>query len=175
MMLQCRTCVARSCQGSHACTYMPLKKMPLYHLHAPIRVGFITGLLGLLVSPMMVHAQPPRLSTDSQIASAGYFRLNWETEADQIELQEASNPEFRNPIIAYIGPDRAAVISGKPDGTWYYRVRGLDKPKAGPWSESVSVSVAHHGLSRALMFLSLGIIVFVATVLMIIRGHGKSK
>ena len=94
----------------------------------------------------------------------------WETHAERVELQEATDSEFSDATTPYRGPDRATVISGKPNGTWYYRVRASDDAQAGPWSRAVSVTVDHHSLSRALMFLSLGVIVFVATATMIIRG-----
>jgi len=112
----------------------------------------------------------PQLSSDTNVASAGFYRLMWETHAEDVELQEAANPDFRDVTIPYRGPDRATVISGKPDGTWYYRVRAADGADPGPWSRAVAVTVAHHSLSRALMFLSLGVVVFVATATMIIRG-----
>ena len=112
----------------------------------------------------------PQLSSDTDVASAGFYRLMWETHAEDVELQEATDPDFRNVTMPYRGPDRATVISGKPDGTWYYRVRTADGAHAGPWSRAVAVTVAHHSLARALMFLSLGVVVFVATATMIIRG-----
>jgi hypothetical protein len=134
----------------------------------------------VLISPLVPGAgyaqyQPPRLFTDNTIATAGFFRLHWATPAEQVELQVASSPEFQNPTTAYIGPDRATVISGKPDGTFYYRVRTLDSQQSAPWSETVIVEVRHHSLPRALMFLSLGVLVFLITMTMIIRGTRKEK
>jgi hypothetical protein len=133
-------------------------------------------LIGALV-PGTIYAQyqAPRLFVNNTIATAGFFRLQWETQSKQVELQVATNPEFQNPTTAYIGPDRATVISGKPDGTLYYRVRALDTPKPSPWSESVIVEVRHHSLPRALMFLTLGVLVFLITVTMIVLGVRKEK
>ena len=116
-----------------------------------------------------------RISVDNEIASAGFFRLSWETDAERVELQEATDPEFHNPTTPYSGPDQAAVISGKPGGMWYYRIRALSNQHAGPWSEPVAVAVIHHSLYRAFLFLTLGIIVFAAIVLMIVRGSGKTE
>lgn len=129
----------------------------------------------LMIGPIQAQVSAPQLSSDSDVASAGFFRLSWETAAERVELQEDTGPDFRNPITTYLGSDRAAVISGKTDGTWYYRVRALDDARAGAWSEPVTVVVEHHSLSRALMFLSIGVIVFVAIVLMIMRGPGKAE
>jgi hypothetical protein len=133
-------------------------------------------LIGLLV-PGSVYAQnqAPRLSVDNTVATAGFFRLHWETQADQVELQAASTPEFQDPYTVYTGPDRATVISGVSDGILYYRVRALDSQQLAPWSDPVMVEVKHHGLPRAFMFLSLGILVFLITVTMIIRGARKEQ
>ena len=37
------------------------------------------------------------------------------------------------------------------------------------------VSVAHHLFSRAFMFFALGVVVFIATLLMVIRGSKESR
>lgn len=129
--------------------------------------------LTYLLTTGVIHAQMPvpELSVDNETATAGFYRLNWETDAESFVLQEASSPNFENTTTAYSGPDRATVFSGKADGTWHYRVRASVNGQPGPWSDPVTVTVAHHDLGRALMFLALGFIVFVTIVLMIIRGR----
>jgi hypothetical protein len=117
---------------------------------------------------------PPRLSSDTDVATAGFFRLTWETDADRIELQQASKGDFRKPVTLYIGSDRASVVSGKPNGTWFYRIRAINDGQPGPWSKPVKVTVAHHSLYRAFTFLSLGIIVFISIVVVVIRGSRES-
>ena len=132
----------------------------------------VPALTGLLTTGFVQAQMPvPTLSVDNEIATAGFFHLNWETEANSFELQEAASPDFRNTTTLYSGPDRATVISGKPDGTWHYRVRARANNKPGPWSDPLTVTVAHHNPGRALMFLALGFIVFVAIVLTILRGR----
>jgi hypothetical protein len=127
------------------------------------------------VATSRAQAAVPQLSVDKDIATAGYFRLSWESDAPQVELNEATNPEFRNALTPYRGPDSATVISGKPNGIWYYRVRAVNDADPGPWSETLAVTVAHHSLSRALLFLALGVLVFVAVVVMIIRGPRQAE
>lgn len=128
----------------------------------------------LIAGPIQAGNHAPKLSSDHEVASAGYFQLSWEVEAERVELQEATSPTFRNATTLYIGPDNHSVISGKPNGSWYYRVRALNA-QADAWSSPVTVLVAHHELSRALMFLSLGIFVFVAIVVMIVRSEKVAK
>jgi hypothetical protein len=54
---------------------------------------------------------PPRLSVaSSDIAPAGFSRLNWKTDAERVDLQEATYPGFRNPTAAYPGPDQAPSL-----------------------------------------------------------------
>ncbi|MFQ5644694.1 MAG: fibronectin type III domain-containing protein [Thiogranum sp.] len=142
-------------------------------------ITLLISMLALACPPATATPDPqiatPRLAVDNDIASAGFFRLSWETGAERVELQEAIEPAFRNPTTAYTGPDQATVISGKPGGMWYYRIRALSNQRAGPWSEPVAVTVAHHSLFRALLFLTLGIMVFTAIVLVIVRGPGKTE
>jgi hypothetical protein len=117
-------------------------------------------------------ATPPKLSVDSEIATAGFYRLNWPPPAGQVELQESTDPVFRDPATRYVGHDSATLISGKPDGQWYYRIRALSGTHTGDWSNTVAITVNHHSLVRALLFLSLGIVVFFATMLLVMRGPG---
>lgn len=133
-------------------------------------------LVGCLSLPAIVWAAlpAPKLSSDTDTATAGFFRLSWTTDVGRVEVQEADNPEFLDANTSYMGFDRATLVSGKPDGIWYYRIRAWDEAVPGPWSAPVSVSVAHHPLSRAFTFLGLGVIVFIAIVLMIVRGPGKT-
>jgi hypothetical protein len=88
--------------------------------------------IGLILA-MFVHAAPvlvsvsPKLTTDVDVATAGYYRLNWEAEeasvGDEVGLQESTTANFENPKVIYKGPDLAAVISGKSNGKYFYRVR----------------------------------------------------
>jgi hypothetical protein len=121
----------------------------------------------------LAQSPSPHLTSNSDIATAGFYHLKWDTDAERIELQEDTTPEFRAPDILYKGADSATTISGKPDGKWYYRVRALRDGQPGPWSETVEVTVAHHSLSRALMFLTIGVIVFISIVITVIRGSRK--
>ena len=133
------------------------------------------GLFMVAVSAPAVAADTdaPRLSSNSDIATAGFYRLSWLSSARRVELQEADSPAFANATTFYTGSDRATVISGRNDGTRYYRLRGLDGPGKGIWSQTVRVTVRHHTLGRALLFFTLGVIVFVATAAMIISRTGK--
>jgi hypothetical protein len=141
------------------------------------RTGGPVTLLFVLVSLLVcgaprAGASAPNLSADSEVATAGFYRLSWGPGQGPFELQEAADPEFRKPSTLYFGPDLATVISGRPDGTWHYRVRIHTNAGRSDWSNPVMVKVDHHDLSRALMFLSLGFVVFIAIVATVVRGKG---
>jgi hypothetical protein len=148
------------------------------HQIARIAIQFAVVPLFLWLSPATSGSaldSAPLLSCDNNPATAGFFRLRWESDADRVEIQEGSSSDFRNATTAYVGPDRAAVISGKPDGTWFYRARAVSGSRPGPWSKAIAVNVDHHSLSRAVLFLLLGIIVFISTASMIVRGSVNAE
>ncbi|MGD8964511.1 MAG: fibronectin type III domain-containing protein, partial [Gammaproteobacteria bacterium] len=84
--------------------------------------------------------------------------------------QESRQPDFSAARVIYAGADAARVISGKPDGDWYYRVRPAGTQVTAPWSAPIRITVAHHSLGRALTFFAVGAIVFAATLGLIIHG-----
>jgi len=140
-----------------------------------LRISLLV-LAALQAGPLAVAATAaPVLQSSEAIASAGYYRLSWESTTQQVELQEDTVAGFNSPRTYYNGTDRAVVLSGKPDGVWYYRARALNGTQPGPWSETVAVTIAHHKLSRALVFFGLGLVVFIATTLMILRASVSAR
>jgi hypothetical protein len=114
----------------------------------------------------------PRLASDTALATAGYYQLSWSgTDAPAYELQEASRGDFTMATTLYQGPDRATVLTGRPDGEFHYRLRGLHDTGPGPWSEPLQIQVRHHPLSRALLFFAMGALVFLATLAAILAGN----
>ncbi|MFN2348212.1 MAG: fibronectin type III domain-containing protein [Thioalkalivibrio sp.] len=127
------------------------------------------------LAPVLAEGQPT-LSASTERATGGYFSLSWDGASDMpYELQEAREPGFDSPRSIYEGRDTASVISGKPDGDFFYRVRALNKAGPGPWSEPARVSVAHHSLARALQFFFVGALVFAVLVTVIIRGTREDR
>ena len=113
----------------------------------------------------------------STVATAGFYRLQWGS-ADhegRYELQEATRRDFSDSRTLYTGPDLATVLSGKPDGEYFYRVRRLDAEARSAWSAPVEVRVRAHPLVRALTFFALGALVFVATAVLILRGEAQTR
>jgi hypothetical protein len=112
----------------------------------------------------------PHLETDTAVATAGYYKLHWSAASSDVELAEIGDADAEDWKLIYRGPDRATVISGQSDRSRVYRVREINDGEVSPWSEPVTVTVAHHALSRALAFFILGAVVFLATLALIVGG-----
>jgi hypothetical protein len=120
-----------------------------------------------LILVSQVAAQEVQLEADTAVANAGYFQLRWNAPA-AVELEEATTPDFRAPRLVYSGSDKARVVSGKPDGDWYYRARPVSSGSS--FSNIVKVEVRHHPIERAVAFFIVGAVVFLATALLIANG-----
>ena len=124
------------------------------------------GLLFLLIIPPSFALQ---LSSNTNTATAGFYQLTWTSNQKNIQLQESATADFLSPRTIYTGPDRARVVSGKPDGDYYYRLMLTSTGKP-VFSNAIKVTVHHHPLKSAILFFIAGLIVFIATVTLIIKG-----
>lgn len=123
----------------------------------------LVGLLAFAVTP--AQAAAPGATTDALAASTtlstdGVYQISWAGE-DAAELIESRGPGFDQTRIVYRGTDNATVLTGRSDGVYRYHLRGIEG--------FVEVEVRHHPLSRALVFFTLGAIVFLATVALVVR------
>ncbi len=113
------------------------------------------------------------LESSVSVATAGFFSLNWQdAQSAPFVLQESSSPGFSNASVIYRGPDTAHFVSGRDNGKYYFRVRAA---RDGGWSEPIAVTVHHHSLPRALGFFSVGLIVFAATMAVIVAGASRTR
>jgi hypothetical protein len=112
------------------------------------------------------------LSVSPDTSTTGTFDLHWQGEANaRYEVEEIRPGQPAR--ILYRGPDTARVMTGQPNGQYAYRVRDIQPANTGGWSETQSVLVQHHPLSRALAFFGMGLLVFLATLAVILRGERK--
>lgn len=112
-----------------------------------------------------------------EISAEGYYSLEWSSSNSstkiRYELQESSTPDFTESTPIYRGKDTATTLSGKKDGNYYYRVRSLTLDS--PWSSVLKITVKHHSLKRAILFLSTGAFVFFATAFLLAAGYYREK
>ena len=140
----------------------------------------VYALLSVIVFPLPAVSSPTiQLTTDSEQATAGYFRLSWNTQTNTqqniiYELQQSTRDTFANAKTIYLGADTARVISGKSNGDYSYRVRTIENDTTETsWSETVKVTVLHHSLTKAVAFFAAGAIVFLMTLIYIVRQKNQ--
>lgn len=142
-----------------------------WRLHAPL---LVFSLLVLALNTSAAAPPAPTIEAPAGPATAGFYRLAWTGPADgptRFQLIEARDAQFTQAFTAYVGEDQARVFSGRPDGTYYYRLRALPEGRApSAWSRPVAVTVAHHALPRAWTFFGAGAVVFLATLGLIVTG-----
>ena len=143
----------------------------------PRRLARLMLLALICLGPAALALPAPDLESDSEVATAGFYQLTWQGDeaAGTFELQEATQPDLADARDFYRGPDLATVFSGQPNGDYYYRIRAIDGETVSPWSPTVHVVVQHHSLARAFTFLALGALVFIATVVLILRGEARTR
>lgn len=109
------------------------------------------------------------LESDTEVATAGFFQLRWAAGPGELRLVESGDADFRAPHVVYEGADTARLVSGKPDGVYFYRLESVGGVPA-VLSNTVEVSVRHHSLGRAAAFFAVGAAVFAATLGLIVYG-----
>jgi len=128
------------------------------------RRGALTALVAGLALPILGFAgrgNAAVLEPAEAISNEGYYQLTWSAE-EPVRLIESTDPEFSAAITLYTGSDSGHVVSGKANGTWYYRLESADGQSV--LSEAARITVSHHSLGQAFLFFSLGAIVFAATL-----------
>ncbi|MEJ2346805.1 MAG: hypothetical protein P8076_11725 [Gammaproteobacteria bacterium] len=129
----------------------------------------------MAAAPASGNPGAPALHTSANQVNAGYYQLSWvapDGGTPVFEVQEARTPQFADARLVYRGTDEASMLSGRRDGTYYYRAR-IDPKRddPGPWSRTVKVSVHHLPLDRAFLFFGIGALVFVSTLGLVIVGN----
>ncbi|EMB14618.1 hypothetical protein [Rhodopirellula europaea] len=131
------------------------------------------------------------------VSHEGYFQLNWEVtgasgfdgsfrvssvvdsitegSSDGQQSLGASAEEAENGIperVVYEGTLPSAFVSGLPDGTYRYRVEALDANGRVIATSEVpaTVQVQHWAVWQATLLLAIGAIVFLAVIVVIVRG-----
>ncbi len=113
-------------------------------------------------------------------SAEGVVQLEWEPSAAEngliYELQQGADATFADARTRYLGPDRASVLSGFPEGTAHFRVRTIAAGDvAGAWSEPVAVEVAYMPRRQVLALLAAGAVVFIATIGTLLAGHFRKS
>lgn len=124
------------------------------------------------------HAAPVIENDAANFTNSGSIKLQWHSRQQHrdslnvvFELQRATLADFADAKTYYRGPDLATYISGLANGTYYYRLREVNEDRIiSHWSSPVSVQVEHHSLSLAFTLFGIGALVFVLTLIVVVRG-----
>lgn len=131
----------------------------------------------LLLLSHQSSAQVPSLDVNTSTSTDGYYVLSWDgvagssQQTTEFSLEESSDESFSESQVVYSGPDKSRVMSGRPNGVYFYRVSLTATPQLS--SDTISVEVAHHSIQRALFFFVLGFIVFGSILFTVLRGAAK--
>ena len=117
----------------------------------------------------------------SSNANEGHLMLSWGTFDEALkgakstfQLQQDEVEEFSSAKTIYQGTDDSTFISGLTGGTYFFRVRSVsEKGEPGPWSDSIEINVNYVSPKLVLSLLLVGVVVLVATVSAILRGHNQ--
>ncbi len=125
-----------------------------------------------MASGLAVEAVEFASPESGSISEDGVVSLRWESEGDAsaFELQQATQADFSNAQTRYEGPDRGSVITGLGEGSYFFRVRSADSQD---WSEPVELTVQYMNMALVWTLMGVGLFVFVATVVAILRGHAQ--
>ena len=120
----------------------------------------------------------PLLSIKAEEA-AGHLTLKWQTHTSENEpewtefiLQVSKDPKFSSPRTVYQGPHKSSMISGLPDGTYFFRVRAHSNGTAtwSAWSQPQKLKVRHHSLTLAVTLSILGSIILLLVIITLWGG-----
>ena len=110
----------------------------------------------------------------------GTFQLEWgDATASEVRyrVELAAPPDADTYELWYEGTARQSFVSGMPSGTVRVRVRRLTTSTAadgaaswGPWTEPLQIPVEHHAMSKALVLLVVGALVFGSVLVFVVQG-----
>ncbi|MEJ2457210.1 MAG: hypothetical protein P8Y58_03300 [Novosphingobium sp.] len=123
------------------------------------------AVLALLVPASAVMAASPRFTSQAPLSSdSGHVVVEWQ--ADTPVTLRMTHEGARTDRVLYSGPNHSLFVSGLANGRYSLRLTDT----AGRSSAPLLLTVAHQSLSRALILVALGALVFLATLAVIIRG-----
>jgi hypothetical protein len=107
------------------------------------------GAVSHIYLPLVMKNYPPLPDVPTLYAinnsdGDGNYTVSWNTSsgATGYTLQEANNASFTGAMSVYSGSGTSTSITGKPTGTYYYRVNASNTYGSSGWSNIQSVTVA---------------------------------
>ncbi len=114
---------------------------------------------------------PRGADTHEGAQRSGDFALSW-TGPDGAVFRLVERPGADDAVTTlYEGPQRGSTVTGRTGGEYGYQVALVEDGVERAWSEPCSVLVVPYPLSLAFVFFGFGLVVTLATVVLIVRGH----
>ena len=114
---------------------------------------------------------PPSIQCPEDPSNTGAYRISWKgPDGALYRLEE-------NGTLLYQGPHQASTVTGREAGVYDYRVSVMNDTgqEVSNWSQPCRVEVSPPSLALALTLFSLGLVVFLSTLILIVRGHKKHR
>ena len=103
--------------------------------------GNYTGTVSILVT--LAPGAPPTLSVPGS-STTGSYLVGWTASSGDVsvyELYEATNSSFTGQTLIHSGTASTIPVSGKTNGTYYYRVRACDNGQCSGYTTTNSITV----------------------------------
>jgi hypothetical protein len=97
--------------------------------------GWTNGANGCTVN--LASPTAPSVLTVPATSTTGNYRVSWTSVSGNpsYELAEATDAGFTSPAVLYTGPGTAFQVTGRPDGTYWYRIRAVNSVGNSAWTD----------------------------------------
>lgn len=76
------------------------------------------------------------------VSASGTYTLAWDLdEPARSILEEARTPDFSDAVVVYAGDGTRLALYGRPNGTYYYRVRAVSGTQTSDWSDGLVIRI----------------------------------
>lgn len=114
----------------------------------------------------------PKIQCPAAPSDTGAYHISWEgPEEGSFRLVERPSAESKDGTLLYEGTEKASTITGREEGVYWYQVGLLVEEDSLLWSEPCQVRVEPPPLWLAAFLFSVGVLICLATVALIVRGH----
>jgi hypothetical protein len=122
---------------------------------------------------------PPEFESSlKEESSSGHIKIIWKQakgtmDGMDFQLQKSMDSSFQKGTMVYRGDDLATYVSGLANGNYFFRLRFVSEGSKIPlssWSAPLQLTVKHHSMQSAFLLFILGAVVFLSTVVVLIKG-----
>lgn len=138
-------------------------------------VGLVLCGVGPGVAVARARADAPAFEDPGPVVSHdGSVQLSWPGPLGdyEVELRRIATDDAER--VAYRGRMPSAHLSGLLEGDYAVRVRAHHEHGSSPWSEPKRIEVRHHPLPLVYALLTLGLLTFAGTAVVVLRSSRRA-